>query len=176
MRIIFAIVFWIGLTSECPACKCSDPGSVKDSFNRGGIIIKATVIGIDTVAYSETLVEKEAKQIERSLKDKPQRLAFFTSKSLFKVRVLVTERFKGENIIDTIAIYTPMFGGSCGYRFQMNKEYIIYGSGRGFYSTFFDRKDEDGRVEREHTYWTNHCTRTKMFDEMEAKELRTLRG
>jgi hypothetical protein len=176
MKILVVIAIWIGLMPECTACKCNGPGSVRDSLNKKGIIIKARVIGIDTVAYSDTMVEKEAKEIERNLKDNPERLAFFTSKSLFKVRVLVMEKFKGEDIIDTVAIYTPTFGGSCGYGFQLNREYIIYGSGRGFYSTFFDRGDDDRKVAREHTYWTNHCTRTKLFDEAEAKELRALRG
>lgn len=174
-RILAALIPPLVMSSHCLACRCNDPGPVRGSYERKGIIVSAKVIRIDTVAYSETILESEVKRTVLDLKDDPGRLALFTSKSLLKVTVLVTERFKGEGIPNTITIYTPVLGASCGFRFQLNQEYIIYEGGGLFGSLFFDGGKELKNLKKPHTYWTHACTRTRVFDESEAKALRALR-
>ena len=170
------MVFLPGISEACLACRCDDPGTVDEAYKRKGVIITARVVEIDTVAYLETVLESEVKRIAIDLKDDPKRLAFFTSKSLLAVKVSVIDRFKGENVIHTVTLYTPVFGGSCGFRFKLNQIYIIYASGPGFYSWFWDAREENKDIEKPHTYWTHACTRTRIFDESEADALRALRG
>lgn len=165
----------LGMSLHCLACKCNDPGTIKESYERRGIIVSAKVLRIETIAYSETILESEVKKMVLDLKDDPRRLALFTSKSLLKVTVLVTESFKGEGIPGIITIYTPALGGSCGFRFQLNREYIIYEGGWLFDSLFFDGDEEHKNLKQPHTYWTHACTRTRVFEESEAKALRAMR-
>jgi hypothetical protein len=102
-----------------------------------------------------------------------EKLQTFLSDSVYEIRLLVKEIFKGSGVSDTLTIYTRT--GSCGFRFQLDKEYIVYTLQRDWhYHDFLTESKE--KVEKENTYWAHRCTRTAIYEETEASSLRQLRN
>lgn len=176
MKIKLAIALIFGLSGPLLACKCNDPGTVKESFDIMPVIISGQVIKREIVSFAETIQTDKIGEIEQNLKSDTQRLNWLRANFVFKIQLSVKEKFKGMNIPDTVTIYTTITGASCGYKFEEGNEYIIYGNMKGFYSVFLMEQDRKKRIEKEHTYWTNHCTRTRPYDSSEAEELRSLKG
>jgi hypothetical protein len=88
----------------------------------------------------------------------------------------IIENFKGGTSQDTVTIYTTDGGPSCGYEFELGKEYIVYASIRSnSYSTVLTEYERNQDIEKENSYWTNRCTRTTEFIKSEAAELRRLK-
>ena len=87
----------------------------------------------------------------------------------------ITNLYKGEIKNDTVIIYTTRTGASCGYTgFELGREYLIYTVLNGYFSNFFDLNFKDIKLESKNTFWTNHCTRTTVYNEVESKELKKL--
>lgn len=74
-------------------------------------------------------------------------------------KVKVDLVYKGAPSSDTIHVITSKSGSRCGYVFLNQKQYIIYGSSQDdmFTGNAFGRFTRNNR-----TYWTNHCTRTRI--------------
>jgi hypothetical protein len=176
MKIKLTIAFIFGMAGPLLACKCNGPGTVKESFDITPVIISGQVIKREIVSFAETIQSDKIEEIERNLKSDPQSLKLFRADLVFKIQLVVKETFKGLNIPDTVTIYTTITTASCGYKFEEGKDYIIYGSMECIYSFWLAEKDRKRNIGKEHTYWTDHCTRTRLYDGSEAEELRTLKG
>ena len=137
-------------------------------------IIHGKVISREIVAFANTVKADKEDEIRNGLKTDKQKLQLFDSDLIFEVRLQVLESLKG-NIGDTVTIFTPIAGASCGYRFELGNEYIVYASAEnslfGFFLTESQRKEH---IEKENTYWTSHCTRTAVYSKQEAEELKRL--
>jgi hypothetical protein len=108
------------------------------------------------------------------IKDK-DKFQTFLSDSVYEVRLLVKESFKGSVVGDTLAIYTRT--SSCGVRFNLDKEYIVYTLQQGWhYHDFLTELEGQNKFEKENTYWAHRCTRTTVYDTAEAMGLRQLRN
>ena len=81
---------------------------------------------------------------------------------------IVSYTYKGVTTSDTITVYANVWGPSCGIRLDENETYLIYGS------THITSLS-DKLTEAPNAFWTNRCTRTKIYDEKEAKELMILK-
>ena len=161
--------------SQTFACKCSDTWTIRESFKHVPIIISGKVLKRKVVSFAETIRTEKLQDIEKDIAGDSQKLKMFKMNFVFEVQFLVTERFKELNIQDTITIYTTITSGSCGFRFEEGKEYIVYGTKKGFYPFMLTEVMKKEMIERENTYWTTHCTRTQLYNELEAKELRLLK-
>lgn len=88
----------------------------------------------------------------------------FTHTRFNKVTILVTNKYKLEELTDTLEIYTIWGETVCGVNFKLNQAYIVYG--------FFRVDDE---IKEGISFWTNLCTRTQEFGKKESKMLRRLK-
>ena len=113
--------------------------------------------------------------MKNKLRDDKEKLQLFLSDFVYEIRLLVKESFRGSNAGDTLTIYTTMTSGSCGYRFDLDKEYIVYTLKKSWhYFLFLSEEERKGNFERENTYWAHACTRTTEYNNSEAAELQQL--
>ncbi|MEH7226750.1 hypothetical protein V7112_23375 [Bacillus sp. JJ1566] len=106
LLLLFLIV--IGLfPRQASACSCAYPESVKDELNRKTAVFSGKVIDlVDENKFS--YIQSSGDPIE----------------VLFEVN----ESWKGINTSQVI-ISTARSGASCGYEFELNKEYLVYAYG-----------------------------------------------
>ena len=169
-KIIISLILIFSFTNTI-ACNCEDAGSVKEAYDYTESIISGTVIEMSFVSY-ENSMNKNSKQLREDLKNKPQKLTLLETEFIIKIKLKVNKVLKGKTISDTITIYTTRNGASCGYtKFEIGGKFIIYSSSS---SQAFWVFNSDKKLEQEDSYWTNHCTRTKKYNENEFKELELL--
>ena len=77
--------------------------------------------------------------------------------------------YKGITAADTINIITSESGTRCGFVFLSNRQYIIYGTAN---DDMFPQKEFVRFTDSNQTYWTNHCTRTKIWSQKEEIEIK----
>ncbi len=175
LRVILSTFFVLAATYGY-ACKCGGPWSVAEEFADTELIVYGKVVGKELVSLQETLKKDQISDLKERLKDDNEKREFFESYEVFEIKLEIIERYKGSVLLDTVTIYTAQKAASCGYKFQQGKIYIVYASRRsdiGF--MFLPDADVYGNLEKENTFWTNHCTRTTPFDQLEAAELRKLK-
>ena len=177
MKHLLIIIFIAGSLGQVYACKCLGPLTIKDSFDKSGLIIHGRVVNKEVVTYQETFNSVKGQEIRERLKSNNDRiLGLFESPQVYKVTIEITEILKGDNLPTTVIIFTTTSDASCGFNFELNSDYIIYGTQKGFNnSRFLTETERQQDVEKENTYWTNLCTRTKKFDNKEIEKLRTLK-
>lgn len=174
-RITFTFLL-MGLCGYVYACKCSGPGTIKESFRRSDAVILGKVIKIDLISFAETIRPEKRSQIRERLKRDNREADLFDYKGVVKIELEIIDIFKGNISGDTVIIYTTMGGPSCGYDFKAGKEYIIYGFIKGHAQSFYLAESERmDNIENPDSYWTNRCTRTREYDKFEVDELRALR-
>src|SRR5688500_4715852 len=124
----------------------------------------------------KTINQDEVSVIKERLKGDNEKLQLFESYYVFEIKFEIIEKYKGTVLRDTLTIYTAPKSASCGYKFEKGKIYIVYGSKKsdiGF--MFLSDSDVYKNLEKENTFWTNHCTRTTQYNRSEADELRKLK-
>ncbi|MBL4649209.1 MAG: hypothetical protein JKY03_05710 [Aureispira sp.] len=148
--------------------------SVEDAYSMTTVVVSGKIISLNYVSLWATMApEKRAQAKEDFLKTQPNTKSLETP-IIQKVALEVSKTYKGENIIDTLIIFTPRNGASCGFAwFKVGGSFIIYASPRSFYYGVFPFINIEG-MEQKNTYWTNHCTRTNYYYEKEAQELTKL--
>ena len=164
----------LGLFGHSYACKCGGPGTVKESYKSTDLVVYGRVITKDTISLSETIKNEDVNKVKDGLKDDKQKLQRFEMTYVVKVELEIMEKFKGEIHQKTVVIYTPLLSATCGFRFEKGSDYIIYASKTNLLTFLFQKESENNRLEKENTFWTNHCTRTTQYVKLEADELRAL--
>jgi hypothetical protein len=157
------------------ACRC-DSKTVAEAFRITPYIFYGKVIRKEIVSLEETMKPEQVDVIKQRLKKAKRSLEFIESNYITKVEIEVKEVFKGDSSKRRATIYTTTGGGSCGYnKFEIGKEYVVYGfpKSQAFFSFLTQGWDET--IEREGTFWTNHCTRTTFYTSIEASSLRKLK-
>ncbi len=155
------------------ACKCHGTGTIRESMNSADGVIHGKVVKKELVSFAETLKADKANSIRDKIKNEKRGTQSFDFKQIIKVDIQVIEIFKGKITSDTVTIFTSDGGPSCGFDFELNKEYIIYGAIKGHtYSFFVNESEKLDNIEKENCYWTNRCTRTKEFSKTEIDGLR----
>ncbi len=172
LKLILTIILSI-VIGYVYGCKCGGPGTIKESFKYTDLIIYGKVLSKKVVRYEESIKLDKIKDIKEKLDT--LKLKYFESSNIYKIEMEVIKNYKGENLKDTITIFTSMFSASCGYNFQNDKTYIIYASKKCDLSVFFLPESERNKgVEKKDTYWTNICTRTTEFNKLEDEELTSI--
>jgi hypothetical protein len=176
MKLILALTTLVLLQARpCYACKCAGPATVEESYKRADLIVYARVVRKDTVFLPETMQGDEVKKIREELEGNRKRLTLFERTPVARIELEVIDEFKGGYASGTVVVYTPLLSASCGFRFEVNTEYIIYASGMNFMSSFFRHPDHSYGSGKDNSFWTNHCTRTTAFRRSEAQELTGLK-
>lgn len=165
----------LGQYGHVYSCKCAEERTLIESFKGSSVIVRGRVIGKRLTSFKETMSTANATYVRDKLKEDKEKLELFLSDFVYEVRLVVKESFKGGEEGDTLTIYTTITSGSCGIRFDLEKEYIVYTLKRcQQYFLFLTEKERKGIVEKENTYWAHTCTRTAEYDNSEAVELRKL--
>lgn len=171
---VIIILFILCLSEYAYACKCGDPLSVEESFKSTSLIVHAKVLSKQFVPFTETVQSDKVKSIEERIKSDQRKLELFRSNYVYKVTLEVIENFKGSTKGHVITVFTTATSASCGYRFEVGSEYLLYGIRRDFLMGLFLGHNDQEEVEKENTYWTNHCTRTAEYHQQERESLRRL--
>ena len=158
------------------ACKCNETPTVEASYNLPGIIVHGQVVDKQLVSLSKTMKTEKAEELREKLRGDTRMLELLGSELVFEIKLKVVESFK-KNAGDTIIIYATINSASCGYKFEMQKHYIVYASDKSHaYFPFLTHRERKSDIEKGETYWTNHCTRTAEYDKSEADLLRKLKA
>ena len=166
----------LGLLGKASGCKCDGPDRTLNQSVKGhSVIIHGRVIDKKLVPFESTMNTSKVDYVKRKLMNDKENLKTFLSDSVYEIRLLVKESFKGSGNGDTLTIYTRT--GSCGIPFQLEKEYIVYTLQRGWhYHDFLNELTGQEKFEKENTYWAHRCTRTTTYDKGEASALRQLKN
>jgi hypothetical protein len=155
----FSLFLIIGIPSYSFACKCSGPDSVEKEYTNSIIALLGVVEKIELVGLGETM-NPDSLEIAHKLASE-RSIQFFDGPVVLKASLRVKRIFKGAVSNETIVVYTGNGGGSCGYRFEKGKEYLVYGQDYSYLYTFLNiDKNRVQGFRKDNTYWTNHCTRT----------------
>ncbi|MCA6362811.1 MAG: PHB depolymerase family esterase [Bacteroidetes bacterium] len=125
---LFLVLIILSGTVPAFGCSCIGRESVSQAYASTALIFSGKVL-------ADSVVKIESKEMPG---------AYYSQKHY---RFSVTHTYKGRSM-STVAIETGMGGGDCGYRFELNKEYIVYAS----------LKNDSLRI-----YSTTICTRTAEF-------------
>ena len=177
MRLLLISIFIAGTLGQVYACKCIGPPSVKESFKEVALIFHGRVVNKEVVSFQATFNSEKGQEIRERLKSNNDRfLGLFESPQVYKVTIEITEKLKGENISKTVTIFTTTSDGSCGFDFELNSDYLIYATRKGFNnSRFLTETERQQDIEKQNSFWTHLCSRTKKFDQKEIEELRALK-
>jgi hypothetical protein len=174
VKFILALIL-LGVVGHSYACKCGGPGTIRESFAGGEVIVSGRVLSKELIPFSQAINPDSVSVIKARLKDHKQKLQFFDMSYIFKIDLQITEKYKGILLTDTVTIYTAMNSASCGYSFDVGNSYIVYARKKSdLTALFLNSGDRNKDLERKDTYWTNHCTRTTEYNNLEADELRLL--
>ena len=167
----------LGICGHVYSCKCDGPGTIKESFKGSSVIVRGRVVGKRLMSFDKTMNATKVDYVKNKLRDDKEKLQLFLSDFVYEIRLLVKESFRGSNAGDTLTIYTTTTSGSCGYRFDLDKEYIVYTLKKSLhYFLFLSEEERKDNFERENTYWAHACTRTTEYNNAEAAELRQLQS
>lgn len=107
-----------------------------------------------------------AEQFRITFKEGPP--AFDVPIYVMRYTLQVEREFKGRMVADQVIVYTGMGNGDCGFQFKLNERYIVYGDRDDVRA---DRYMADKQLYGRGIYWTGICTRTRLYDEEEVKQL-----
>lgn len=140
------------VSPDLHACTCEGEGTLKQSFKRADFVAVVQVIDVVSVP----VVTREDKERFRGV---------------YKFRVTVETLFKGHVSKDTVFIYSPP-PGECTVNMVPGKRYIVYCYKHDFYQRRFKT---DAPLKGRNIWWTNKCTRTKLYNEIEIESIKACR-
>lgn len=158
------------------ACVCAETATIKKSYENHPLIFHGRVIDKSVVLSSTTLKDEQLKTTRGKSKGSKKKLSRFENQNIQRITFEIIEIFKGDSIANTVIIFTD-FNTSCDIDFQKSKDYLVYGTRRELSNNTI-LKDADSKVEikKDGLYWTHYCTRTRLFNAQEKKELTKLKN
>ncbi len=136
MKYLFLFIALFYTNHITIACSCLPPGLPKTELKKSDLVCTGKIISI-------------------------RKFDNYTN----EFTILIIKYFKGKKRSKTLTVLSEInTGASCGYPFELGKEYIIFSSKEPF-TKFI--KDENGKTHRkiEKRYYTNSCKRTKLIEE-----------
>lgn len=155
LNIILSLILLIGLS-----CMCNDffEKSILEEYYSYELIIKGSVIKKD-------LVDLKGNNDNDSLTNKSQVIRNF-----IKVEKIYRNMHDIIKTNDTIYVLTHNINSDdCDYRFQLNKDYIIYNYSIGINSFPYSKNSIKciNYENMKYFFYTNDCTRTQLFNKKE---------
>lgn len=154
------LISFILLTSNIYACKCGNIPNVTESVNHSDIVFSGQVISkIRTSDYKSKIT---------SVGDTTSVYHKMTYYPMHLIKIRTTKIYKGQTSSDTITIITGPNSASCGFNFEVGRNYIVYGfnSNKTISSNKYSIKTNDNK-----TYWTHQCSRTDYFSLKEESDI-----
>lgn len=155
-RVFIFLIFALLITNKVFACKCLEV-SVEDNIASSDIVFKGKVLSTAITTNFDSLNIVIDKSDEN----------FREQQMLFPVRAVIIKTdtiYKGCGS-DTITIITPPSSASCGVRFKIGEEYIVYAY-REMRTPYRVKCEYYNRI-----FWTHSCTRTSNWYEEEENAI-----
>jgi hypothetical protein len=153
------VVLFSLATARSPACNCGPPESVDKAVRGSTIVFTGVVLKTEYFGLGETMIA-DSLTVARSLAPHSTK-NFLEAPMVLKATMLVTNDYKGVKKNDTIVVYTGIRGATCGYKFEKNKEYTVYGTTDSYmYMFLYVDRQRFRNFTKKGVYWTNVCTRT----------------
>jgi hypothetical protein len=147
------------VSSSLLACTCGAPQAVDKAVKGSTIVFTGTVLKVEYFGLSEAMIT-DSLALAKSLA--PHALKnFLDVPMVLKATMLVTNDFKGVQKNDTIVVYTGIRGATCGFKFEPNKEYTVYGTTENYmYMFLYVDRQRFRNFSKKGIYWTSICSRT----------------
>lgn len=150
------------INSGIYACSCIGQRTVKEEIKYSDAVLVGKVISKDIVTLADSTAIKMFTNDSTIVKGFPYETV------IAKYELLLTSKYKGNTTTDTIAIYTGLGGGDCGVRFEIGKNYVVFGESE----TYFGQINNDWPFPKgKNIYWTNICSRTTLENQNEIEEI-----
>ena len=151
-------------------CSCNGTWTTKTAYENSKNVIYGKVLDTSFVSLAQTMdSEKLIDFLARNPFIDEGKYNILFDPLVIRTEILVIEFYKGLQTEDTIVVYTPRRGASCGYQwFSEGSMHIIFDSGPDFIYQFAGINSE---LKKPNTYWTNNCTYTCLIHEGMLKEL-----
>lgn len=176
IKCLFTCACLILCNHASSACTCVDADSVHNAFRKTNRVFHGKALSMKLVPFSATLRADKVANVREYLKGDKQKADLFDLDYIYEVEFEILEDFKGGRIGEKVIVYTAMQQVSCGYAFVKGRDYIVYASARSYMTSLFVPESAGViEIEKEGTYWTSICTRTRTFSETEATGLKLLR-
>lgn len=172
LQILLILLSLIVGNLEVIACSCMGEDNIINEYNNSDIVVKAKVLSNNETwePFPHTLekVEKENLSLDSIPKN------HFNGYYLKKVKVKVITDYKKNITQDTLIIYTARGkSGDCGFRFKMDKIYLIYGQKEVFK---YGNEKLPFNSDLYPRFWTDICHRTQKVNKSELKKLEAIIG
>jgi hypothetical protein len=131
------------------------------------------VLSISTVTPFQTIdTNKLGGNAFNDKNRNPNKPDFINSPMILAVKLKVIKGYKGATRNQTIIIFTPRSGASCGYTgFTKGKNHIVFGTARSFILSAFTNYDTFKHIDLSNCYWTSNCNRTSEATSEDLTEL-----
>lgn len=166
LTIILTFIFLL-LNSGAFACSCIGKRTVKEEIKHSDVVVVGKIITKELVTLYDASYTTLFGSDSTIKKGSPYEIV------VAKYKLLLTSRYKGKITADTISIYTGLGGGDCGVRFEIGKEYIVYGEDESYFGKINNNWSfPQGR----NIFWTNICSRTAIENKEEIYEIEKFRN
>jgi hypothetical protein len=143
------------------ACSCEGQTTVAQSVKYSDVVFSGIVISKTETTNHESLgIQFTGDTSELYFNGRKFPVAV--------IKIVLLKKLKGQLLGDTVTILTAAGGSSCGSHFVVGQKYIVYAAITGGYTIGDSLK---GRTSDNKTFWTNQCTRTKIWKKEEEEEI-----
>jgi Tissue inhibitor of metalloproteinase len=160
MKVISLFSFAIFSYLASYSCDCI-PITFREEIQQSDLIVKATVISIDTIVVVDTYFVNNNSSNKRVDRTHQQLL----------VKIEISKIYKGTLKDNSTYLFTGIGGSDCGYPFVVNEQYLIY-------SRKLDHKKQERKIISNKSsslgstfYETSICGRTTSHIEEEQRSL-----
>jgi hypothetical protein len=144
MKKVLIILFFCFPSIALP-CSCIGKSKLKIEIERSNIIFSGKILSKRIFSIKIEYVPEE-----------------FSPKKV-EYTVLVTKKYKGKILSDSLRIVTGIGNGDCGYNFLIDHTYIIYG--------VYSEKYFEGGEKVNQFIETDICSRTRLYEGLEEKKI-----
>lgn len=155
LLLIFSI-YKVSFACDCKA-RTIDTAYVNSDIVIHGFVISESIYKLEqSVDYLDSLSEKL-----ESVQFGPNRVKEY--------KILILANYKTDTLTDTLIVRTNA-NSNCQVTLEPGKEYILFAQGIDYMDRLFDINTD------KHTFQTNQCSNTTMFDRKKNKMLIKLKG
>lgn len=168
LPIILIFCITILMSGQLYACDCDGEITVKESMKYSKIVFKGRVI---STTITSDLSSYNVITTGDTTSDPFSYGLMKNAVAVYKVKV--EKIYKGKSQSDTIVIITSTNVGSCGFVFDVERDYIIYADSEGV--TLIPNKIRRTATDNK-TYFTHLCTRTALYSKTEERKIKSIKG
>lgn len=138
------------------ACLCKGERTVKEEFKYSDAVVVGTIVSMQELTIPDPELEEMLPSLSKNFET-----------NIARYELIVSEIYKGRIKADTLIIYTGMGNGDCGIRFEIGKNYIVYGTRNSSFGVANAQI-----LKSENAVWTHICSRTMQHNAKEINEIK----